>query len=86
MGKYSRSEVGKNLREHRHGALERAVTEEYPTEAGEVEGDDDGDYLLPAVRNGCLRLAFQIAPPLMACQRYAVQSAPNDKVPRGAVP
>ena len=75
-----------DLANHRNGAVESGVAEEYPAKTYEVEGYKHSRYLAPTCTAILLRAMQQTAQAFMQRQSHSVQSAPYYKVPRSSVP
>ena len=81
-----RMEGREDLANHRRGSFKSRISEENPTEANEVKGQENSPKL-PQPHAMILFRMIQKAPEiLMNRQGNSVQTSPDNKIPRGSMP
>ena len=69
------------LTNHRYRTFEFGVTEEYPAETYEMEGNDDSKNTSPAGTAVVLGAMEQTADKFMHGQSYTVKCSPDNEIP-----
>lgn len=77
----SGTESSEYLPQHIQRSGEIGIAEEYPTEANEVERDNDAEETADTMTAFAFLPAGNAHPELMGCQSNTMQHAPKDEIP-----